>query len=437
MAYGCEIHVWVPGGTSQTLGSQAEMVIKPVMKIPHADGYIDRSAPHTINAILVDDLGRDEVLLLATDSGNVCGYHVEAIYSAVNRCAKSGYKRPFDGAEVSPFFVENVGMSAWGLATHKFARLIAVSANTGQITVYAFALVDPAVNSDDSFGSSENLNLTSDQMWVSIDNRKQLRELKKLMPRNHRSRNLRLTYRGHFDNIPCVSFANFDLDADGVWMVSTDINNRVIIWRIWDDLWPLRVYYPGHPMNNPPQRGWTVIPLDPRTFKQHASREEACGCEPNSLLIGPRTVLDVSRAIEEIPDSSQIFVFGSDKREAATPHFLPDDLISPTCWVDEGRSRYSADTRQNLFPEAACWAVHDEAETISSPNSDMDSREENTEQHRTLRFKRPLSSLFEEDYSHYRVSPCLHPDYDFEEVSDTDMNILRSKPVHRKAISNL
>lgn len=425
--------MWVPAGPCQLLGSQAEMVIKPVMKTPLADGYIDRTTPHTINAILVDDLGRDEVLLLATDSGNVCGYQVEAIYSAIDRCAKSGYKRPFDGTEVNPFFVENVGMSAWGLATHKYARLIAISANTGQITVYAFALVDPVADSDDFVESSETLTLTSDQNWVAIDSRKQLRELQKHMPRNHRTRNLRLTYRGHFDNIPCVSFANFDLDADGLWMVSTDISNRVIIWRIWDDLWPLRVYYPGHPMNNPPQRGWNVIPLDPRTFKQHPSREEACGCEPKSLRIGSRTILDVSRAIEEIPDSSQIFVFGLENREPPTPTFLPDDFITSDCCIDERRPYSPAKTTQNNSPRSAGLAVDEESRKrarSSSPNSTT-SEAENTKPHR-LRVKRPISGLFEEDYDHYRMSPCLHPDYNTGDVSDNDLNVLRSKPVHRE-----
>ena len=70
------------------------MIIDPVMKMPRAEGYIDRNNPHTINAILVDDLGRDEVLLLVTDSGNVCGYHVEAIYSCLTRCNEEGIKRP-------------------------------------------------------------------------------------------------------------------------------------------------------------------------------------------------------------------------------------------------------------------------------------------------------------------------------------------------------
>lgn len=407
------------------------MVIKPVMKTPLADGYIDRSNPHTINAILVDDLGRDEVLLLATDSGNVCGYHVEAIFSAIDRCMKSGYKRPFDGTEVSPFFVENVGMSAWGLATHKYARLIAVSANTGQITVYAFALVDSAADSDDFVEFSETLNLTADQSWVAVDSRKQLKELQNHMPRNHRTRNLRLTYRGHFDNIPCISFANFDLDADGLWMVSTDISNRVILWRVWDDLWPLRVYYPGHPMNNPPQRGWNVIPLDPRTFRKHHSIEDACGCEPKSLRIGSRTILDVTGTVGKIPDSSQIFVFGLRRDETSAQNFLPDDLLTPDCCIDEGNPYGSTDETQDHSPQAAGLPLDDGSRGHSpSLNSGAD-EDENAPSHR-MRLRRPVSSLFDEDYAHYWKLPCLHPDYASELLSDVDLNVLRSKPVHRE-----
>ncbi|KAJ5166431.1 uncharacterized protein N7482_005212 [Penicillium canariense] len=441
VAHGCDIYVWVPSSPFQLLGSQAEMIIKPIMKNPLADGYIDRANPHTINNILVDELGRDEVLLLATDSGNVCGYHVEAIFSAVKRCARGEYKRPFDGAEVTPFFVENVGMSAWGLATHKFARLIAISANTGQITVYAFALVDPSpgdIHEPAPDSDSDGLNLTqSDQTWVSIHNIKQLRELQKLMPYNHRSRNLRLTYRGHFDNIPHISFANFDLDANGSWMSSTDISNRVIIWRIWDDLGPYRVYYPGHPMNNPPQRGWTVIPLDPRTFRRHQTKEDACGCQPGSVLIASRTILDVSRAIEDVPDASQIFVFGTinsnrPRNQDRRIESLPDDIFSPDCRIDRpsspslrpdcGHDRTAGD-EPNAGPEGTG--------SISIGSSQREDKQSNTS-HRVVRIKRPLASLPEEDSGHYCVSPCLHPDYsyDYEGFSDNNLKLFKERPVH-------
>ncbi|KAJ5570193.1 uncharacterized protein N7459_009623 [Penicillium hispanicum] len=446
-AYGRDIYVWIPRGPFQKLGSKAEMIIQPVMENANASGYIDQATPHTINNILVDDLGRDEILLLATDSGNICAYHVEAIYSAINRCSKGGYQRPYDGAEITPFFVENVGMSAWGLATHKFARLIAVSANTGQITVFAFALVDAASTDSDESQTSNAPSITqSDQTWVYIDSRKHLRELKKLMPQNHRSRNLRITYRGHFDNIPCVSFANFDLDPNGMWMVSTDISNRVIVWRIWDDLWPARLYYPGHPMNNPPQRGWTVLPLDPRTFKHHISREDACGCAPEPMIVEQRLVLDVSKAIEDVPDASQLFVFGYPK-ERVTPRgrvisngVLPDDIFSPDCCISSECEPRVATSPGQQVPSKISNQDHVDGESVPSSEtgghiSETDSADEgdNVDSGRLIRTKPFMRSLFEEDNEHYQVISRLHHEYSFEMQSDTSFDIIKRRLVHPRS----
>ncbi|KAJ5980123.1 hypothetical protein N7481_007421 [Penicillium waksmanii] len=449
VAHRCDIFVWIPKGPLQLLGSHPEMIIKPVMKEPLMEGYIDRVHPHTINNIIVDDLGRDEVLLLATDSGNICGYHVEAVYSAVIRCAKSGYKRPFDGSEVNPFFVENVGMSAWGLATHKYARLIAVSANTGLITVYAFALVDPAA--EDRGDEIENPDDTSagmssaDQTWVPVESRKQLYELHQLTPRNYRSRNLRLTYRGHFDNIPCVSFANFDLNPNGMWMVSTDISNRLIVWRIWDDLWPSRVYYPGHPSNNPPQRGWSVIPLDPRTFKPCRTIEEACGCKPDAQNIAQRTILDTSRGVEGVPDASQIFVYGfkhKDSSRDVAPAYMPDDIISSDCCIEDKhrpRSYFGLEKDSMPWKFDAVYAVDTRTERSSEPRFyDTRSARQNrvkdsfTDKTRRSRIQGHLPNLLGEDDhdDHHRVPPCLIPDGS-EGDPDPSLALLKNKAVHQ------
>ncbi|KAJ6088449.1 hypothetical protein N7486_009710 [Penicillium sp. IBT 16267x] len=423
-AYGSDIYVWVPTGPFQLLGTNPEMIIHPVMENPGADGYIDRSNPHTINNILVDDLGRDEILLLGTDSGNICAYHVEAIYSAVTRCASRGDKRPFDGSEVTPFFVENVGMSAWGLATHKYARLIAVSANTGQITIFAFALVDStSVDDINGLQSSSNQDLDQlDRTWVHIHSLKQFRELRELMPVNHRSRNLRLTYRGHFDNIPSVSFANFDLDPNGEWMVSTDISNRVIVWRVWDSLYPNQVYYPGHPENNPPQRGWTVLPLDPRTFKRHQSREEACGCEAGSGIIGARTILDVSRAIEEINDASQVFILGDGELKVPEDYTLPDEIFSENLSIGQDPKKLAQRSTENGA------ARHD------TLDSDEDSEDEAESPH-AIRDNSRLSGLFEDDNEHYRIAPYLHYSCANDQLSDSGVELLRTQSVHPRSPS--
>ncbi|GAB1197413.1 hypothetical protein APSETT444_006706 [Aspergillus pseudonomiae] len=218
------------------------------MKDPYSSGYISPHMPHAINNILVDDLGRDEVLLLVTDSGNVCGYRVEAIFSALKRAAERKENRPFDGSQVLPFFVEYVEASAWGLAIHKFSRLIAVTANTGLVTVFAFALVNHASRKGSDTGQvlSEEEEFTDyGQTWLEIKSDEQFKQLQHLMPAKHRNQNIRLTYTGHFTNIPSVSFLNCDLDPNGTWMVSTDIENQVFVWKTWEGPGPFNVYHFG------------------------------------------------------------------------------------------------------------------------------------------------------------------------------------------------
>lgn len=221
------------------------MIITPVMKCPQNSGYIAPHAPHAINNILVGDLGLEEVLLLVTDSGNVCGYRVEAVFSALERAEKDGVQRPLNDVEAPPFFVESVASSAWGLAIHKFSRQIAVSANTGLITVFAFALANS--ESGDQLDPSQSMGGASladnDQTWLLVNNPSKLSQLRKLMPHNYRTRNIRMTFTGHFTNIPSVSFLNSDIDPNGTWMVSTDIDNKLIIWKPWESLNPINVFH--------------------------------------------------------------------------------------------------------------------------------------------------------------------------------------------------
>ncbi|KAJ5778889.1 hypothetical protein N7457_006609 [Penicillium paradoxum] len=324
-AYEEDIYVWIPAGPQQLLGSQPEMIIHPVMKEPHAAGYIDPLKPHAINNLIVDDLGLDEVLLLATDSGNVTGYNVKAIFSAINRSAKSGHSRPFDTYEIKPFFAESVVLSAWGLTTHKFARLIAVSSNTGTITVFAFALVDVDSGGDDDSTSDtpESSTLGNpgglESTWVSIDTTALMEGMKKDIP-NHRTRNLRISYKGHFENIPCVSFANFGLDPNGLWMVSTDIRNRVFIWKVWESLVPFKTS-----TYEPLDRGWFVLPVHPRKVQQHRLRIDACGCEPRPRMIGNCLVFDVSKAVQFVATKS---IFAAQEYTATSHIVLPDGIFS-------------------------------------------------------------------------------------------------------------
>ena len=107
-------------------------------------GALDHRFPHQINHIIVGDLGDLEIVLFAYDDGDVVAYYTHAIV----RCIKvhgDQTRGPCASpirqvAHPKPFFHENVGKSAWGLAIHGQSRLIAVSSNLHEVTVFAFAL---------------------------------------------------------------------------------------------------------------------------------------------------------------------------------------------------------------------------------------------------------------------------------------------------------
>ncbi|KAL2001903.1 hypothetical protein VTN02DRAFT_1027 [Thermoascus thermophilus] len=366
VAYAHQVYVWEPAGPWQMLGSRPSMIITPRMKKPDAEGYISPDFPHAINNVLVDDLGREEVLLLATDSGNVCGYNVEAIFSALERAEENGEARPFDGSHIEAFFSEWVEASAWGLAIHKFARLIAVSANTGLITVFAFALVDPSSeNSSDTDGSLDFGDDLKDygQNWLNIKNTAQLIQFRRLMQDRYRSRNVRLTYAGHFTNIPSVSFLNCDLDPNGTWMVSTDIDNKLLVWKVWESLGPFNAFHFNDRAVRPfPQtmrndeRGWTVIALDPRTFRLCRSYVEACGGRPYQKMNQRETVLDLTNLSRDIPDASHLYnYFPPSVREALDEPTFPDIFDSDCCVSKRDRaiapSRDGPEERESMLDE--------------------------------------------------------------------------------------
>lgn len=378
VACGHQIYVWVPAGPRQSLGRKPAMIITPVMRVPDAPGYISTHFPHGINNILVDDLGRDEILLLATDSGNVCGYLVENIFAYIESAKQRGDARPIVGPQIDPFFCESVEMSAWGLAVHKYARLIAVSANTGVITVFAFALADTDVESDDHW---EGLPLSFEQNWFHIKEEVEFRALYDLYyKKRHRSRNLKLSFEGHFTNIPSVSFLNSDLDSDGMWMVSTDIENHIFVWAIWQEHGPVaeRDFSDGDPLpelSNVRKRGWNVLALDPRSFRVHRSFFEACGgkvflrqCRRGN------SVLDVTTLCLNVPEIRFLFHPGFALRAAGLNEpTLPDLFDSST--------RISAD----------CLSTGGDDEDVPStdlqahgPNSNRESLVDSTAQNQTI-----------------------------------------------------
>lgn len=147
MAYTGYIYVYEPHFPSQALPSKPALIIDTPPSAPGLTGMLDPRYPRAINSLVVQDLGIEEILAVARDDGDVEAYLVAHVVHAVERCAAG------EVAEVRPFFQSNVMLSAWGLAVHSNARILAVSSNTHNVTVFKFGLVDASGN-DECYGES-------------------------------------------------------------------------------------------------------------------------------------------------------------------------------------------------------------------------------------------------------------------------------------------
>ncbi|RMZ83719.1 hypothetical protein DV738_g1117, partial [Chaetothyriales sp. CBS 135597] len=243
-----DILVFEPEFPFQKLGKTPKLLIPPALAEPLAFGYLDSLGdapgphPHAINHLLVGDLGSEEILLLSTDSGNIAAYHTKAILDAAQ---KDPFRFSQDGRAdlvgLRPFLSHWIYESAWGLAIHREARMIAASANTptfiqtsdpsAKITVFAFALTSPPSYPATAGGDGEPTVSSKDQTewhkWVPAAHNETI-------PRRDRNYKIVLAgENGHTTNIPSISFVNTREDPDGSWLLSCDIHGDLKCWQIW------------------------------------------------------------------------------------------------------------------------------------------------------------------------------------------------------------
>jgi hypothetical protein len=209
-----EIHIHTPNFPTQSLSKAPDLVLYPPISAPWLDYGIDRIDPHSITRLHVDYLGREEVLLVTCDDGDVVGYRVPEIYRVVTETRRSP-----DGdhdQHVRVFLHRNVGGSAWGLAVHREARLIAISANTHDVTVLAYALSD-ATEGDDSEKLASLESFASDEEIGDFP--------------HPRRRDHVITLRAS-TNIPAVSFDQGD--PSGRWLFSSSIDGDNHLWDLYN-----------------------------------------------------------------------------------------------------------------------------------------------------------------------------------------------------------
>lgn len=203
------LHVYQPGFPDQSLTKEPGLVLHPP-KTGHRGQGIDPWEPHSINRVLVEYLGNEEVLLITCDDGDVIGYRTEVIYRALQRRTDQGESASEDGVHI--FFHRNVGASAWGLAVHREARIIAISANTYKITIVAYALVDQA----EEPANSENSDNDTSEPSKSASRSPFCRQ------------NETIFHLSTTNNLPSLSFYG----SSGRWLLSSCIDGKTILWDL-------------------------------------------------------------------------------------------------------------------------------------------------------------------------------------------------------------
>ena len=203
----------------------------------------------------MDYLGQDEIILITCDDGDVVGYRTEEIQRVLDERKENsvdgGHMQIED--HVRTFLHRNVGASAWGLAVHREARMIAISANTHKVTVIAYALAQLNDYSDSPSGSSgSELEDCSDEE-NSVD-----------FPSPRRQNHV-ITLAAR-QNIPSVSFNNSGDDPSGRWLTSCSINGETLIWDLHNPEKPVRTI----------RLGFCASVKDPTKAPQHAPGSCAC-----------------------------------------------------------------------------------------------------------------------------------------------------------------
>jgi hypothetical protein len=88
-AYMDTVHVTRPRNLKQRLPSLPDLILRlPVSKYA-GPGYIDTLRPHCVNHMLVGKLGAKEILLLASDDGDVTAYYTDLIAEELQGAARS------------------------------------------------------------------------------------------------------------------------------------------------------------------------------------------------------------------------------------------------------------------------------------------------------------------------------------------------------------
>ncbi|KAM3518047.1 hypothetical protein NHJ13051_008474 [Beauveria bassiana] len=307
VAYQSYIFVYVPRSIArQRLPRRPDHQFRcePSKVAPHIGGYVDQVVPHSVNHLTTGFLGNEEIVVACCDDGEVYAYYTREIAEWIALQENSPLKhhagpKRFRCASAKPpthFFRENVGVSAWGLAVHRQSRLIAVSSNRREVTVFAFALQRPRRSSQQQ--EEEDAACGGPAAYV-----------------RKRSKNWRIVIAlgQTTSNIPNICFID-DEKGGAEKVAAVDIDGCAWIADIWNASQPVSAIRSTDPSLRRSEesvgessRGWGVLALSDDSFMTVNTLDELIGGAPGEIVpaygAGSQPMADVEPCVRAIPDN--------------------------------------------------------------------------------------------------------------------------------------
>ncbi|KAF7870132.1 uncharacterized protein EAF02_009322 [Botrytis sinoallii] len=357
VAYLDTIHITRPRTLKQILPGLPDMVLRLPKSRDAGSGYVYQSRPHCVNNMIIGNLGNKEILLFCCDDGDVTAYYTDLLAKELQQTVESTASSIPIGS-TQPFFLENVGISAWGIAIHQKSRLIAVSSNKQEVTVFVHGTSSSEPCDCAVMGSTYDV--ATDPLTFGVKAKSQrgfpldccskgfgyktngpftntsfpLRYSKQLQRHDGHSvkqgpylpgtpcpRNFRIILKpaGPSHNIPAIAFNDVDETGLAKSIIATDILGSLWQLEIWEENSKL-IGLPLAPDPGPrlTQMGWGIMPIPLRYFKHFQSFEDALGEEDlNSVwfesvqnLLGYRVCLNLAQRMKRLEISNPILQNG-------------------------------------------------------------------------------------------------------------------------------
>ncbi|KAL7798587.1 CRT10 domain-containing protein [Trichoderma ceciliae] len=309
VAYQGHIFVYVPRSIpKQTIPRHPDLQIypQPSKEAVSIRGCVDPITPHTINHIITGYLGEEEILVACYDDGDVVAYYVKEIANSVSSkrdipTTQRSSRKAYISRPLRLFFHENVGHTAWGLAIHRKSRLIAVSTNRFEVTVFAFALATCRKKSRD--------------IREFCDCCQSCDSTESGIPRRARNWRIVVALGTLASNVPNVCFVDSE-DGQAEKVCAIDIKGVIWMADIWKMFQPVaRISPSAHHLLQSEEfwpassRGWGVLALPEESFVPVKTLEEMLGLPEKALNIFqpgsgcPQPMVNVTECLAAIPDN--------------------------------------------------------------------------------------------------------------------------------------